>query len=444
MSIFHTKIMSEAANVNTPEKRKKLYLRTLVVVSIAQLFGGAGLGAGIAVGALLARDMLGTDALAGIPAALFTLGSALAAFMVGRMSQRFGRRVGLTMGFLIGGIGAAGVLCAAITDQVVLLFLSLFIYGAGTATNLQARYAGTDLAETNQRATAISVAMVSVTFGAFAGPNMVDVMGEFAVYIGIPMLSGAFILSGTAYLLASMTIFLFLRPDPYLLVKAMEQQAPSDARVPQNTTSEQNAMISRKGVATGTTIMVMTQIVMVAIMTMTPIHMEHHGHDLGDIGLVIAIHIAGMYLPSLFTGILVDKIGRTVMAIASAVTLLLAGVLAATAVMDSLGMLMTALALLGLGWNFGLISGTAMVIDSTPAATRAKTQGSVDVFIALAGASGATMSGLVVAGSSYTVLSYVGGLLALVLIPVILRPQKLDLADPSTPSDSSSDPYTGS
>jgi MFS family permease len=412
--------------IDSPEKQKKLYKHTLIIVSISQIFGGAGLAAGIAVGALLAQQMLGTNALAGIPATLFTLGSAVAAFIIGRLSQRYGRRNGLTGGFMAGGIGAIGVVIAAITNSVVLLLVFLFIYGAGTATNLQTRYAGTDLAAKNERATAISVAMVSATIGAFAGPNLVDVMGNFALSIGIPKLAGPFILSGTAYIIAGLVIFLFLRPDPYLIVKAMEAQKHHEFQESSKETDQTN---DNRGITVGLTVMILTQMVMIAIMTMTPVHMEYHGHKLGAIGLVIGIHIGSMYLPSLVTGILVDKIGRTAMAIASGVTLLLAGLLAATAPTDSLILLIAALALLGLGWNFGLISGTAIIVDSTQSSTRAKTQGTVDVFIAIAGASGGAMSGMIVAGSSYATLSFFGGFLSLLLVPVMLwsrRPVKTE------------------
>ncbi|CAM5217124.1 Riboflavin transporter RfnT OS=Lysinibacillus sphaericus OX=1421 GN=rfnT PE=4 SV=1 [Lysinibacillus sphaericus] len=151
--------------VNSPEKLKKMYKRVLIVVSLSQIFGGAGLAAGITVGALLAQQMLGTDAFAGLPSALFTLGSAGAAFIVGRLSQRYGRRIGLATGFITGGLGAIGVVIAALINSVFLLFASLLVYGAGTATNLQARYAGTDLANNKQRATAISTTMVMTTFG---------------------------------------------------------------------------------------------------------------------------------------------------------------------------------------------------------------------------------------------------------------------------------------
>ncbi|HDR7455513.1 MFS transporter [Bacillus cereus] len=402
----------------TPEKQKMLYKRTLFIVSISQIFGGAGLAAGITVGALLAQQMLGTDAFAGLPSALFTLGSAGAALMVGRLSQRYGRRTGLTIGFIIGGLGAIGVILSAIINSVFLLFLSLLVYGAGTATNLQARYAGTDLANNKQRATAISMTMVFTTFGAVAGPNLVNVMGDFALSIGVPSLAGPFILSTVAYILAGLVLFFMLRPDPLVIARTIEASNQKHHNQGHFLPTEQ--VENKRGIMVGATIMILTQIVMVAIMTMTPVHMRHHGHGLGEIGLVIGFHIGSMYLPSLVTGVLVDKLGRTAMAIASGTTLLLAGIIAAMAPGDSMILLVIALSLLGIGWNFGLISGTALIVDSTETATRAKTQGTVDVFIALSGAAGGALSGMVVAGSSYPTLSLAGGILSLLLVPVVI------------------------
>ncbi|MBT2719251.1 MFS transporter [Bacillus sp. ISL-57] len=404
--------------VDSQEKQKMLYKRTLIIISISQIFGGAGLAAGVTVGALLAQQMLGTDAFAGVPSGLFTLGSAGAALIVGRLSQRYGRRTGLTAGFLIGGLGAIGVIMAAIINSVFLLFASLLIYGAGTATNLQARYAGTDLANNKQRATAISITMVFTTFGAVAGPNLVNVMGDFALSIGVPSLAGPFILSAAAFILAGLVLFVLLRPDPLVIARTIEASKQESNRLGYSADTEQ--MVNKRGIIVGAAIMVLTQIVMVAIMTMTPVHMRHHGHDLGEIGLVIGFHIAAMYLPSLVTGVLVDKFGRTAMAIASGATLLLAGLISAIAPGDSMILLVIALSLLGLGWNFGLISGTALIVDSTDTSNRAKTQGTVDVLIALSGASGGALSGMIVAGSSYTALSFIGGLLSLLLIPVVI------------------------
>lgn len=402
--------------VDNPEKIEKLYKRTLLIVILSQMFGGAGLAAGITVGALLAEQMLGTNAFAGLPVALFTLGSAGAALTVGRLSNRFGRRLGLASGFITGGLGAIGVVFAAVFNNVFLLFVSLLVYGAGTATNLQARYAGTDLATPKQRGTAVSIAMMATTFGAVAGPNLVEVMGDFALSIGVPELAGPFILSAAAFITAGLVLAVFLRPDPFMI--ALKINANKQNNVTEANTEKLQG--NKKGIFIGAIIMVLSQIIMVAIMTMTPIHMGHHGHSLRAIGLVIGFHIGAMYLPSLFTGILVDKIGRPAMAIASACTLLLAGIVSALAPNDSLFLLIVALVLLGLGWNLGLISGTALIVDSSEPSTRAKTQGTVDVFIALSGATGGIMSGLVVAGTSYEMLSLAGGILAVVLVPIVL------------------------
>lgn len=419
--------------------RARLYRRTLVTVVVSQVFGGAGLAAGITVGALLAEEMLGTDGLAGLPAALFTLGSALTAFTVGRLSQRSGRRAGLAAGFAAGGLGATGVVVAAATGTVVLLFVSLFVYGAGTASNLQARYAGTDLALPRQRGTAVSVAMVSTTLGAVAGPNLVEVMGDVAAGWGLPSLAGPFVLAAVAFFLAAVILLVFLRPDPLLAAQAWAAPERGDttasasragspvaepAAPPRTPPTATPAPPARRtlnhGVAAGATVMVVTQIAMAAIMTMTPVHMRDHGHGLGAVGLVISIHVGAMFLPSLVTGLLVDRVGRTPVAIAAGLLLLAAGVTSALAPEDSMVVLSVALALLGLGWNLGLISGTALVVDAADPATRATTQGTLDVLVALAGAGGGALSGVVVAGSSYATLSLGGGALALLLVPVVV------------------------
>lgn len=404
--------------IDSPERQIHLYKKTLRILILSQIFGGAGLGAGITVGALLAQDMLGTENAAGIPTALFTLGSAGAALLIGRSSQRFGRRAGLA-----GGLGAIGVIIAALTNSIPLLFISLFIYGAGTASNLQARYAGTDLATDKQRATAASMAMVSTTLGAVVGPNLVNRMGEFADSIGVPTLAGPFILSAAAFIIAGLFILILLRPDPLVVSTAIANAKKKSDSV-QTGTNLKNATINKKGVVVGALIMILTQFVMAAIMTMTPIHMGHHGHGLGEVGLVIGFHIAAMYLPSPLTGILVDKLGRITMAVASGATLLTSGLVAAFAPVGSMPLLTLALVLLGLGWNFGLISGTALIIDSTHPSVRAKTQGSVDVLFALSGAAGGGVSGMVVAHSSFAALSLSGAILSLVLIPVVVWSRK--------------------
>lgn len=421
-----------ATNPVDDERRAALQRRTLVVVMAAQVLGGAGLAAGITVGALLAEQMLDSRSLTGLPTALFTLGSALTAFLVGRLTQRRGRRIGLACGFTAGGLGALGVVAAAAGHSAPLLLVALFVYGAGTATNLQTRYAATDLALPERRGTAVSVALVATTVGAVAGPNLVEPLGRTAVGLGLPALAGPFLLAGVTYLAAAAVLVVLLRPDPFLVARALEARASGDpasdspaSGTPAADTSPARAAapaVPRPGPAaiTGATVMALTQIAMVAIMTMTPVHMRAHHHGLSAVGLVISIHIAAMFLPSPITGPLVDRVGRVPMAIAAAVVLLLAGLTAAFSPPDSTVLLVLALTLLGLGWNIGLIAGTALVVDGTVPANRARTQGTVDVLIALGGAGGGAASGLIMGATSYATLSLIGGALSLLLIPVLL------------------------
>jgi MFS family permease len=165
--------------------------------------------------------------------------------------------------------------------------------------------------------------------------------------------------------------------------------------------------------------MIVAQLVMVAIMTMTPVHMLLHGHSVAAAGFVIAVHVGAMYLPSPLSGWLVDRFGARVVAALSGVTLLAAGIVAMAAPVDSVPVLSLALALLGLGWSFGLVSGTAMLADALPLDTRARTQGSVDLWIAVAGSAGGMASGVVVATTSYSTLAIVGGLVAATVVPIV-------------------------
>lgn len=394
------------------EKRQTLYKRTLWIVVFSQFFGGAGLAAGITVGALIARDLFGLTALTGLPAALFTLGSAATAFTIGRLTQKIGRRIGLGSGFLLGGVGAIGVIIGTTMEWVPLFFAALFVYGAGTATNLQARYAGTDLAKPNQRGKAVSTALVATTVGAVAGPNLVEPMGQVALAIGLPALTGPFILAAVAYILAGVVLFIGLRPDPFLVA----QELSAATHVVKDAIEERTSMA---GVYLAGAVLVVTQFVMVAIMTMTPIHMEGHGAALKAVGVVISLHVAAMYLPSLITGVVVDRVGRIPMILTSSVTLGTAGLMTLQASGDNLVEMIIPLVLLGIGWNFGLIAGTSLLIDSTSLSVRARYQGTLDVLVAISGTLGSLTSGIVVGLFSYGDLGLVGMCLALLLVPAL-------------------------
>lgn len=402
----------------TAERRQHLHRRTLAIVLLSQAFGGAGLAAGISVGALIAQDMLGSEALSGLPTALFTLGAALTAFLIGRVTQRVGRRIALGLGFISGGLGALGVVFATQFESAVLLFISLFVYGAGTATNLQARYAGTDLAPTSRKGTAISTAMVATTIGAVAGPNLIEPLGGLAENLGLPALAGPFLLAAVAYLLAGTILVSLLRPDPYTVARQWEQQQA--AAHDQQTPDDDAAVGSPRLVQVGALVMVVSQIVMVGVMTMTPIHMRAHDHSMGAVGVVIGLHVGAMWLPSLVTGPLVDRIGPRLTTITAGLTLLAAGLTAALSPGESLAGVLIALVLLGLGWNIGLVSGTTLVVHGTRPDVRAATQGTIDVWYQLFGAGAGILSGILMSATGFATLTIVGGIIAMIVIPAVL------------------------
>lgn len=410
--------------------RDAVQRRTLRVLVLAQVFGGAGLAAGVSVGALLAKEVLGSTSGAGLPAALFTAGSAGAAFVVGNLSHRHGRRVGLAAGYLAGAAGGAGVVVAAVTSNVPLLLVSLLVYGSGTATSLQCRYAGADLAHEHERGKAVSTVLVATTFGAVAGPNLLGVTGDLAVQADMPRLAGPFVLASLSYALAGIVLAALLRPDPLLYARrlaAAPAEGVDDEPVP---VVEHDPTIAVEPPATdllrprrdlalplAASGMVLAQAVMVAVMSMTPVHLRDHDHGLGIVGIVIGVHIAFMYLPSPLTGRLVDRVGPAPVVGAGGAVLLAAGLIAAVAPASAAGGLAIALALLGLGWNLTLVGGTAMVTNLTTLERRARTQGTVDLTVALAGAAGGLASGAILASTSFQVLALTAAGLALLVIP---------------------------
>ena len=411
--------------------RDRLQRRSMRILLASQVLSGAGLAAGVTVGALLAEDMLGTAGLSGLPAALFTFGSAGAAMAVGSLSDRRGRRSGLAAGYAAGAIGGGGVALAAVVGSVPMLVVALLVYGAGTATNLQARYAGADLALPERRGTAISTILVGTTLGAVAGPNLVQPVGRLADSVGIPPLAGPFVLAALAYGLAAVVLTAWLRPDPLLVARQLarqQAQADEEQRRASGASALAAQIIDHAALRLGGLSMVVTQLVMVAVMTMTPVHMRDHGHGLGATGLVIGLHIAAMFLPSPVTGRLADRYGSRPIAAAGGLALLGAGALAATAPEHSVGLIALALVLLGLGWNLGLLAGTTLVAGAVPIDGRARVQGRLDVAVALAGATGGLASGFIMASTSYGTLAAVSGLLAVAVLIAALRPARWSAA----------------
>ena len=379
-----------------------LQRRTLRVLAAAQIFGGVGFFLGVTVAALLARDVSGRESLAGVPLAFAVLAGALAAAPIGAWMGRVGRRAGLVAGHLAAAAGAAVVVLAAGSESFPLLCLGMAGFGLGNTSNLLARYAATDLAPAAQRARAISVVLLATAAGAIAGPNLASLTEPVANTLGVLESAGPFAVAALAYVLAAGVLLALLRPDPLLASRIDTDQA---VRAQAGWTRALRELPSWPRLALiGVAVMAGSNVAMVAVMTMTPLHMEAAGESLSTVGLVISLHVAGMYLPSPISGSLADRYGRRAVIAGGGVALVAAGALASLAPGESAVLMTLALGVLGVGWNLGLVGGSALLTDATAPARRAPIQGAADLIMGVAAMSGNLLAGPLFHAGAFGVL----------------------------------------
>ncbi len=412
--------LSETRTEQRPDVRR-LQRRTLTVLILSQMVGGIGVAIGIAVGALLAKRMGGV-AISGLGQSFLVVGAAILAVPVTRLMTRRGRRPGLTVAYLIGAIGAALVLLAAVRGSVPLLFAGLFLFGGGNAANYQARYSAVDLADPARRARQLSWVVWATTIGSVAGPNLAQAADDSVARFGAVQYSGPFAFSAVAFLLAGLLVFVLLRPDPLLTARSLASTStPVAPKV--GLAAAAREVLASPGARLGVAAVAMGHLVMVGVMAMTPVHIDEAGHPdtLRIVGLVLSVHIAGMYALSPVTGWITDRIGRRPVILIGIALLVTACAVAGTAGHDT-ARLTLGLSLLGLGWSCTMVAGSTMLTESVGVANRASVQGLSDLVMGVAAASAGALSGLVVAWSSYATLTVLAAVATVPLIALALRP----------------------
>lgn len=453
--------------------------RTLRLLFSTQTIGGVGVAIGLSVGALLAAEMAGVG-LSGVAQSVAVVGAALLAVPATRIMRQYGRRPGLAAAYLIAGVGGVMVVAAAVTGTVPLLFAGLFLFGGGTTANNLARYAAVDLAPVARRGRHLSLIVWATTLGAVAGPNLAPLAGRALEGYGVPTLAGPFAFSMALFTLAALVLLTLLRPDPLLVARrsvaspalvhgqvavaepvgdrtaaagplvagAGPSADPSSAPRPGGTASPGGApqpgraagtvhdagpgmrqalaeVLARPAARLGATAMAVGHLVMVSVMAMTPVHIREFGHSDADtlriVGIVLSLHIAGMFAFAPVTGWLTDRYGRRRVILGGLVLLLAACAVAGTAGHGSV-QLSAGLFLLGLGWSGTMVAGSALLSESVPAAVRPSAQGLADLVMGLAGATGGALAGLVVAAAGYPTLALLAAVAAVPLFALALRP----------------------
>lgn len=393
--------------------------RPLTVLVLSNLLGGVGVAAGIAVGGL-AAEALGGTAMAGLGQAAGVLGAALAAIPLAGIATAHGRRRALALGYALATAGAVVVIGALALDQLWLLLVGLGLFGVASAANLQSRYAATDGVSAAARGRSMSIVIWATTIGAVAGPNLTAPGDRAGLALGLPSLAGPYLFSVLAFALGAVVVALFFparRADP-----ARPEDPATAGSGPTAVVGARAALAWAMGHAQARFAVVLigcAHAVMVLVMVMTPVHMQHHGMTLELVGIVISLHVLGMYAMSPVLGGLVDRWGaRTVAWIGIGVLLLAValGVLAGLGRGDSV-LTAVALTVLGLGWSACIIAGSAHLVAVTPDHVTVPLQGVTDAGMNYAGALAAVIAGPVLAWGGFPAINVIG---ATLLLPAVL------------------------
>ncbi|WP_432836328.1 MFS transporter [Dactylosporangium sp. CA-092794] len=398
-----------------------LQRRTLGLLVGTQIVGGLGVASGVSVGALLAASLAGPWA-AGLTGSCSVIGAALIAIPATRLMRSGGRRPGLVFAYVAGTLGALLVGLAVYLASVPLLFLGSLLFGGASAANLQARYSAVDLAAPDRRARHLSIVVWVSTVGAVAGPNLAPLTDRLLGRWGVPEYGGPYLFSAVAFGLTGFVIFLALRPDPLLTARALAGgPVPAGRGVWREAA---RTVRDSAGARTGVAAVAVGHVVMVGVMSMTPVHIGGYIHDHGDllrlVGLVISIHITGMYALSPLAGWLADRFGRRPVILGGVGLLVLACALSGAAG-DRTWLLSIGMFLLGLGWSATMVAGSTLLSESVPVERRAGVQGLSDVVMGVAGASAGALSGLVVDLFGYPVLTILAGVAVVPLLARVLR-----------------------
>ncbi|HEY0723130.1 MAG TPA: MFS transporter [Pyrinomonadaceae bacterium] len=392
----------------------KLARKITWILFATQSLTSAGFIAASTINSIIGAKLGGNASFAGVPSAVYLLGAAFAASAWGYIMDQIGRRNGIVSGLIIGMIGNALVLSAIRISSLQLFLTGMLLMGIANAAVTLGRFSAAEVNPPEKRGAAISNVVLGGTFGAVFGPLLVGPMGNFVRSLGMDELTGAYLATLILFSIASVVVCVGLRPDPRDLGKQVAERYPDlaltgEARPIFEILRQPAAFVAVIAMALG-------QVVMVAVMVITSLHMREHQHNLRDISAVISSHTFGMYAFSVLSGRLADKWGRGPVILTGASTLLLACM--AAPLSPNVLPLAVALFLLGLGWNFCFVGGSTLLADQLSPLERSRTQGASDLLVGLASAIGSLGSGLVFAASSFTMIAVVAGLLA--LIPLLL------------------------
>ena len=375
--------------------------------------------ASFTVMAIIAADLSGSRAWAGVPILSMFVGRFLASYMMGRLMDQWGRRPALVAAFAIGVVGAGLAVTAVMARSFGGFVLAALVFGMARGGAEQMRFIAAEIQAPGQRARAIGLIVFAGTIGSIAGPWFYQLTSSAASSRGYDPSVGPWAIAALLMGLGAVVLFVTLRPDPRELGRRIEAATSAAGNV---STRAMTTIFALPRVRLAVISIAIGQVVMTILMSVTPLHMIQEGFQAGDISVVMAAHMLGMFGLAPLTGRLVDRIGPYWMIGLGALTLVITSGLALVAV--GLESLAAALFMLGLGWNLTFVAGSALLMNMVTQAERARSQGVAEMINSVAGGLAALGSGLLLELGGMPMLA-VGGL---VLTGILIAAQTWILA----------------
>ncbi|GAA3789724.1 MFS transporter [Sphaerisporangium flaviroseum] len=367
------------------------------------------------VGASTAASLIASEssgpAWGGVPNAATVLGTALGALSSGTLMARHSRRFALLVMYCMAVTGGVVAFAGAVTGTLAPLLAGMVLLGLGNGGAQLSRYVAAELYPENRRGFALSAVVWGGTVGALAGPALIAPAAAGAERLGLPGLSGPV---GVAVLMIAAALV-----STTTLPRAVA--GPGGSEEPVLPPSPVRTVLRRPAVTTALVAMVAAQVVMVALMVMTPLQLHDHGHGLDVVAWVLSAHMIGMFALAPVSGRVADRWGGRAAIGAGVVTLVLAAGTAVAVPTAHVVGLPVALFLLGYGWNLVFVGGSSLLSRDLPIEDRSRVQGVVDALVWGASGLASLSAGQLFGSGGFALVAVVAGVLALAPLPLLIR-----------------------
>ncbi|HBU8514079.1 major facilitator superfamily permease [Klebsiella pneumoniae] len=374
--------------------------RIPVILAVSNLFFTCAVSVDLTIATLVGYQLAPSGELATIPFALITVAGAFSSMFAAGMIGRGKEKLAFILGSLCGTVGGLLSFLAVLKGSFLLFCTGCFLVGIYQAFSQYYRLVAADHSPSEVKAQSISLVMIGGVVAAILGPLLTIIARDIP---GLPRFAGVYLVVAGLGILSALNLALFLdRSGSY---------SPSpETRAIQSESPTCRELMNRPDYRTAWFHLVIGSFVMLFLMTAAPLSVTHH-HSMNDGALVIQLHLLGMYVPSLFTGLLIRKLGLTVLlyaGIALNLTAIAVNLSGETMLAYSLSLL-----LVGVGWNFMFVGGSTLLSLSYRDNERKKAQG-------LAETSRFVFSAIATSGAG-VILALLGWkLLGLMMIPVLL------------------------